>query len=262
MTIPLSVRLKFNRAQEHLDNLAGEIASYLDREPYKLVYNVQPSDQHLVLIEFHVVTKPDERLGIILGDYLHNLRSALDHLICRLVERTGGKVTQGTQFPIFDSPPKDRRGQRSPLRINGGVDPNVLALVESLQPYTRGEGALSHPLSILRHLSNADKHQLLHVVHAGLIGHGCRLHLPNGTVLDPEPGIGAAHHETPIAAFRFPEPFDVALYGKVQVEAGGSAFVALKEPEALEDRPVTELLDEISRFVWNTVIAGLHPFLD
>ena len=78
MVVPDSVRLKLARAEQHLWELSGDIGAYLDSSVNKVVLNLQPSDQRLVLVEYHVIAEPDRRLGVIIGDCVHNLRSALD----------------------------------------------------------------------------------------------------------------------------------------------------------------------------------------
>lgn len=262
MTVPLSIKLKLNRAQEHLNSFVDEVARYLDSEPYKLVTNVQPSDQRLVLLEFNVIRQPEERIGVILGDCIHNLRSVLDYLICYLVAKNGGTINTATQFPILDYRPKDKRGHPLPPKVHGGVAPNVLTVIDSLQPYTSGENASLHPLSILKHLSNTDKHRMLHITAVFLNEPRCRLILPDGRSFEAEHNTRVANHETAIAAFKFPQPFDVLLYGKIQVEAEGSAFVALKEQNVWNDIPLVLLLYKIHEFVSNNVVARLHPFID
>ena len=66
--------------------MSCDIGAYLDNDLTEFVLNVQPRDRRLVLVEYHVIAEPDSRLGVIIGDYIHNVRSALDHLACRLVE--------------------------------------------------------------------------------------------------------------------------------------------------------------------------------
>jgi hypothetical protein len=46
--------------------------------------------------EFH-----QPRLGVILGEAIHDLRSALDYIIGALAEKSGATLTSGHQFPIF-----------------------------------------------------------------------------------------------------------------------------------------------------------------
>jgi hypothetical protein len=263
MTIPFGIRLKLDRAHEHFLAVNEEIGRYLDSQPYKIVSNVQPSDQHLVLFEFHVISEPPLRFGVILGDYIQNIRTALDYLACELVIKNGGAVNVKTQFPILDCRPKDERGQPKLPKIHGGVAPNVLTIIESLQPYTRGKDALHHPLSILGHLSDIDKHRFLHTTVACIKNPHCFLTLSDGTKLGGESSVGVAYHETPIAAFKFPQPISSPSFDRnMQVEAYGSAFVAIKEVEPWRDKPIMLLMKEIDDFVRNDVMVKLLTFLD
>lgn len=262
MSVPVSVRLKLDRAQEHLQRLDAEIGVYLDREPYKLVLNIPPSNDRLVLVEFHVITEPDDRLGVVIGDCLFNIRSALDHLMCRLVESKGGTVTRKTQFPISDVRRIDKAGKPVLPKVAGLTAADVLALIDDLQPYQRGDNATSHPLSVLRHLSNADKHVLLHVTAAHVADATCSLRFPDGRLVHGAPTGTVARHETPIAAFRWTEPFDKAANAQVQVEASGSAFVAIKEAGPWSGKPVAVVLEEVFQFTRDVVVASLHPFVD
>lgn len=261
MSTLTNVRLKLARAEEHLHELDDEIASYLDSEPYKIVKNVQPQDRELVFIEFHVTAEPDARLGVIIGDCLHNLRSALDYLACGLVERNGGTVTRRTQFPILIRQPTDEAGTPKLPSIAGGVAPKVLEIIDESQPYKNREDAPTHPLLILRHLSNADKHRLLHPVAAYLKDGESALHFA-GTVLRSLPSAAVLHHEGALGAFKLPKPFDVLSSANVQVEAKGQAFVAIQEAEPLTAEPVTHVLEAILRFVRADLVGRLHSFLD
>jgi hypothetical protein len=261
MTVPFSVQLKLDRAKEHLQALDDAIGDYLNSDPHAIVRNIQPSDQRLVLFEFQVRIEPGERLGLIIGDCVQNVRSALDHLACRLVEANGGTVDDRTQFPILGKHRTDKQGHQVLPTISGGVNPSVLALVGALQPYQRGNDTPNHPLSILKYLSNTDKHRFLHLAVARTADTRCSLMFPNGSRIDGQV-IAVADHETPLLAIRLPEPYSDARYGKVQVEADGSAFVALKDPGPWSGKPVTILLNEILDFVQNRVVAALYPFLD
>lgn len=86
-----------------------------------------------------------------------NLRAALDHVAYQLVlHANGGKVPVKSKvhFPIARS-----AGAYPGLR-NGylpGVDPAILAVVDSAEPYQGGRG---HALWQLNELANTDKHRL------------------------------------------------------------------------------------------------------
>ena len=214
--IPPSIQLKINRANEHRNTLIDKLTEYLDSPFYRLSIKRNPCDDTSVVCIFDVIHEPPLECGVILGDFLHNIRSALDYFACCLVEKNGGIVNDRTQFPIIDStPPK-------PLYIAcdaGPVEPKVLTFIDSLQPYHRGDNASSHPLSILNYLSNRDKHRLLQVAVVGAIGHGFRLVLPDGRTIDPEPSIGMAYNNAPIAIFRPNEAISSLFCGEVDMYA-------------------------------------------
>ena len=105
------------------------------------------------------------RLGVIVGDFIHNLRSALDHLVWQFVRREGNRPRRSNAFPIHTSQenfiqrvvcaPKNR----DPLQ---GIDPqgDAWTFIEGLQPYHGADPAL-HPLTILNSFWNSDKHRVV-----------------------------------------------------------------------------------------------------
>jgi len=104
-------------------------------------------------------------LRLIIGDCLHNLRSALDNLVYDLVIAHHGdppppQFVEYSEFPIFG--PKAMNSNARKKRI-GGVDPNAQTIIEGLQPHNRGNKFASDPLWQLHQLSNMDKHRVPHV---------------------------------------------------------------------------------------------------
>ena len=101
----------------------------------------------------------DPYWSTMIGDVVHNMRSALVYLACELVIKNGGTVTDTTQFPIYER--EDRFVRGSPRRI-GGMSTRAATLIETLQPYYKPTPS-EHPLATLAHLSNGDKHRSLQV---------------------------------------------------------------------------------------------------
>lgn len=254
-------RLKLARAEEHLHTLDDEIATYLELEPYRPILNIQPSDKRVLMVEFRVEPRPPERLGLIIGDCVHNLRSCLDHIACALVRKRGGNCeTPPTQFPIYTSK-TNKKGNPRVVGVGPAVEPKFLAFVETLQPYHRGQDAPSHPLAILAHLSNVDKHRTIHVVAGGLAGTSCYVHFPNST-FGGQFRADVVYEDTPFAAFQFPEPFDPAACSEMEVEVQGFVFVALAERGPWGDQPAALILEDIFQFIRNIVLPGAEPFFD
>jgi hypothetical protein len=167
-------RLKLNRAQSYAETLNREIEAWLKRHPYTVFgeYEPGPPEQYLFKIRFLEPVPPE--WGLLLGDFVHNAHSALDHLAYQVVMLGNGGIHQEqTAFPIIDAPcawveAADRRLK--------GASARHLGIIESFQPYHRRDyqgwysiwGAIEDPLSILRRLSNVDKHIVLNATPAAM----------------------------------------------------------------------------------------------
>src|SRR6185312_1300434 len=82
MAHPLNgARLKVCRAEEHLQALKESIADYVASVPYELAAEDDGETVNLVLT---LISHPDPTIGAVIGDCLHNLRSALDYLMWEL----------------------------------------------------------------------------------------------------------------------------------------------------------------------------------
>lgn len=111
--------------------------------------------------------RPPPSLSLLLGDYVHNLRSALDHLVWQLVIANGQVPGQHNRFPIITA---ESEWGRRVARKNGwleGVEGEAVAVIQGLQPYA-GEGPPgAHLLAGLNALDVSDKH---HVIATGALG--------------------------------------------------------------------------------------------
>lgn len=120
--------------------------------------------------EFDVVARmpdPPPIIGLLVGDCVHNLRSALDHIVYALIwtnpARAGALPSEKAMFPICDT----RLGyahQVNKLKRIDGVPDGVAALIDTLQPCHAREKGLDHtlhPLWVLNRLENIDKHRRL-----------------------------------------------------------------------------------------------------
>jgi hypothetical protein len=152
---------KVDRADKHLQELVARVGPWAEDVPHEFRGEINPVAGNYAA--YLVVRKaPPIEWSIIVGDVVHNLRSALDHIACMLVP----KPTRATAFPIFhDREDFDcgvrlaaARNRRGPLT---GLSPESAAFqfIEQTQPYRGPHGPESHPLFALRELSNEDKHR-------------------------------------------------------------------------------------------------------
>ena len=97
------------------------------------------------------------------GEFLHNTRSALDNLVWQLVLRSGATPSNRNQFPIFTDPARPPAQGRLDTMLRG-VSADHRTVIEELQPYRGGHihRLAKRALTILANLSNIDKHRYLH----------------------------------------------------------------------------------------------------
>jgi hypothetical protein len=161
------LRLKLNRANTHLETLNGEIDAWFKRHPYGVTgkYEPGPPEQYILYLRFF--EPPPLEWGILIGEFAHNCRSALDYLAWQLVKANHKTPNSLTQFPIVLSP-FDWPGRHGCGRLRGASERHI-ALVERFQPYNRTDSnnwsyarfCFGHPLARLSFLSNEDKHRVL-----------------------------------------------------------------------------------------------------
>jgi hypothetical protein len=176
------VQAKLSRARYHFKTL-GEACSAAIKDSTGEPYVEREGDWEVVRIrigEFPLWP------SLVSGDYAHNLRSALDHLVWQLVKVSGAKPGTWNSFPSYGN--KDdflrkvkqraKKGGRGPL---GGIEIGgpIWTLIESCQPYkntklptwlptdvpnrNRWQPRLTH-LGMLSALNNIDKHRTIHGV--------------------------------------------------------------------------------------------------
>lgn len=174
---PLS---KVDRAKKHVNDLNWVIADYLAASPFKLRIreSINP-DKRLVYVEAHP-TIP-ENLALILGDAVHNLRTALDHLCFGMVGDKA-KNPRGVGFPFVDRQ-ESLSGAITTRQMHLAPE-NVLNELHALQPYPSG----NKYLHAVKALDERDKHHFIVTVGTcleftvaeleSLIGPGKVGHLP------------------------------------------------------------------------------------
>ena len=150
--------LKLLRAEEHLDAFLTQLDAVVRAQPVEL--GVRRDGGHFDLVVSQLPDIPPA-CGVVLGDAIHNYRSALDHLAWALVARFGAKVSATAQsriqFPMANSARAYRDGLAD--RLPGVPAIPHGAIIRRYQPYRRTDQARA--IRLLRDLSNRDKHRIL-----------------------------------------------------------------------------------------------------
>lgn len=146
---------KIDRAKQHLNELQRELKTFFNSHPYRIGTKRDAQTKRLIYYVIEVKDTPD-KLSLISGDIIQNLRSALDHLAYELfVKETSGKVSgRHIYFPIE----KDAETyKREKGRKTKGISKEAVALIDNLKPYKGGNDILWR----IHELNNLDKHRLL-----------------------------------------------------------------------------------------------------
>lgn len=155
-----AVRQKINRAEEHVDGLKAFLRAAVGGNAIEVEsIEDQPNGKRVTAI-LKSVDLP-QHAGLHLGDAVHNLRSALDHLMCQLAIAAGNAdACDRTQFPIFVEDTKDTRKRIE--RWTNALAKDAQAEIDALQPFRRRpDDPTSDLLWMLSELDNIDKHRLL-----------------------------------------------------------------------------------------------------
>lgn len=156
------IHLKLGRAVEHIVALDQAVKQYRKTEPYSFTTSIRDVDEaaRVYSLTATVREQPPEWWGPIIGDVVHNVRSALDYAIWE--QAASSKRGTHTQFPIVTDP--DRWDGEARRRL-AGVAPRITELTRAAQPFVRMPGdPKRHPLAVLHDLSRIDKHRTLHAL--------------------------------------------------------------------------------------------------
>lgn len=162
-------RHKLGWAWEHLYALESEVYSWSETTRECTTWSQFHPEANIVAVYAQVATPP-LRWGVMVGNIVHNLRSALDQLVWQLVFANGETPRagmRGNSFPIFPNEVDFEAKTRYSLR---GVHPTDRAKIKRLQPYERPNGLEpeDNPLVGIDFLWNQDKHRAMEVLAFGL----------------------------------------------------------------------------------------------
>jgi hypothetical protein len=168
---------KFDRAEEHLEeinHLIGPSARTRQAHPVSERLETYHGTRQWVYRLDMGVELDEERLAILAGDFLFNVRSGLDH---RAISLVPAEQKHRASFPIFSDDPLaidpatgGHVNTKAWKAWKGTIQPfpdSAAAALLVLQPFDSarklGKRAEDHSLDVLRVLHDADEHQELFV---------------------------------------------------------------------------------------------------
>ena len=152
--MPDAIRLKIERANQHIEELNGVIQGFMATNPYRVVSKRDAkTSEHVIYVE--TAHPLPLMVPLIAGDVIQNLYSSLDYLATELVAANGQNPSTKTAFPIVKNVPFTKEEK---ARYEGQVDgmrQEAKKLLASMKMY-RGEDNL---FWALHKLNNINKHR-------------------------------------------------------------------------------------------------------
>jgi hypothetical protein len=160
-------RQKLDRAGELMDKLYDDFNGFLHPIlPYRFSVRRVDHDNFEFFIHFER-DLPHPDWGLRVGEFAHNARGALDHLVWQLVLASDNVPSKDNQFPISTERDRYWKGGRD-FRLKG-VDERFRKPIDDAQPFLR-TNPREHELWALQTLSNIDKHQVIHPAYIAPVG--------------------------------------------------------------------------------------------
>jgi hypothetical protein len=235
-------RLKVDRAHRHIDELI-ELTKPLSRDLHvvRIEHNVGPTPDFIA--PFSLVYRPmkpiPETLALIIGDTLHNLRSALDHLATGIVRTLDERAK--VHFPM-----RKARADFLTDPVIARIEHVLPGAVETFANEVRPEAGAYEPLWNFHALDNDDKHNLL--IPTVTVASVQNINAKFGTVSITNGTIGSD------AAKPF---FLIGSNTPITIEQDFETVVEVRfgPGKAFEDEPVVPTLTQTAQMVSETINA-------
>ena len=213
-------RLKIERARRHLAELKAAVEEFDLPSAFEVITEDDPDAG-----QSHAKVRTKRCLpadwSMIIGDIIHNARSALDLLMVAVVKRCDPERASYNHVHFVIRETKEAFEAALPAKIRG-ASPEARAVIESLKPYKGGDEAFWR----LHQLDISDKHKAI---------------IP----------VGAAHKSVGVAPFAFagaklPEAVRAAFSGvKINLRPADRQF-PLKDGATIFSGPIGQLNDEVN----------------
>lgn len=156
---------KLAHAIEHINTLRAEIEEAGAPDPTSIpLRRAYEAADEAVVYRIERVIEVSEHWPLIVGDAVHDLRSALDHLMWQLAIVHLGRVPTAREAPNIQFPEVRRLKDFTGHRYLRYINTSDINRIRAFQPYKRLDKGQLHPLPKLVRLSNVDKHRKIHLL--------------------------------------------------------------------------------------------------
>ena len=158
------VSAKLEHAWRHFNLLAENTWNFIHQPPVTVETIAAPErGPNWLRCELHV-THPGKPISLMLGDFLHNLRCALDHSLTAIDPKAGRREVFPTSLTEADF------DNWAAKWTAAGGSAGALAAIRARQPFHASDGKdpEDYVLRIVARLNNVDKHRLLNLTPVGV----------------------------------------------------------------------------------------------
>jgi hypothetical protein len=171
-----SARLRVERARIHSSEMTAVWNEFLEPHPFSFDLVRESDTAYLLRCELH--TPLPGLLSALFGEWLYNLRSALDYIVWAAAAHASGSVPPpnegGLQYPIYDD---ESAWERNRWRLKT-LAPHHLAMLETMQPFRSDADA--NYLGWINRLARIDRHRRLTTFTARVAEANPVLAIPSG----------------------------------------------------------------------------------
>jgi len=259
MAHPLDgVRAKIGRAQNHFDHIDTIVKSFLSPEDYtqEIAGHEFKDDWKQLIVRAKTPRPINPAFPLVIGDCIHNLRSALDHLVFQfaVLNGTSHGAESKTSFPICLNAGSFKNAIRH--KVAPFIARTALAAIEEVQPYKTLDPATNAPLGdqailwVLSQLDVLDKHRVILFAMPQVSAEGFTITGPSGEIYDTSVAPKWKPMEDGAEIIRFDLSTAFQRPGKVNMNIKLAANIHFAETGLICDgRGVQSTLDDCTRVV-------------
>jgi hypothetical protein len=241
---------KLGWADKHIADLRKRIRDYFHGSPPAVAGEVAfDLDRNTADWSGIIFARVDAPIPLTIGDAAGNLRGALDYLAGVLVREAGNDPVEAeTLFPILETRRRDKSGATKPLYVRGGVSSDAWKIIDAVQPY-QTPWWIEHPLLIVDHLANINKHRSLLTGTRGI----------SDVTLTTHPGIAVARFAVTVGEVHDDNAELIfTLTGEGGAEVGGHAYIWVDHAEQHEPVPPINSLTKAAQFIREEIVGPVE----
>src|SRR3990167_374263 len=244
-----SAKLKVERAEQHIAYLQRTFKAFVETNNYNLSVSEDPKTSRTT-IKVHFSDYRPQEFALVIGDAVHNLRTALDHATWELIGLDSGTRDRYTTFPTGDDKVNYEASCNGIKTPRGDTKKFFIALAA----YKSGPGV---GLYTIHRLDITDKHTILiPSIHVALLKNVKLRHKEGGSITIGQADVNLGPNGE---VFVVKTPAGAAL--EIDKEAKASFGIIFGEIEHLKFQPVIPTL-MLLRDVISDTLGQFQLFVD